>query len=217
MTLCTRVRWITGAVALAALLAAQPVLGDMPPIVNPGFETGDFSGWLLEIAPGEGSANVVTVHNSPPPGVSKSWTPVWGDYFALLKPNGGGSVTRMEQTFSAEVGDVISFNIFFDGNDEVPWNDAGYARLFVPEDGVITLYSKNIADVGNFGFDGWTYVSHIITVAGDYKLEFSVENFGDNLNDPYLGVDIIPAPAPALLGAIGLSMVGWLKRRRQEA
>ena len=224
MTLHTRMRWITGTLVLAALLAAQPALADLAPILNPSFETGDFTSWTTTV-PAGASAAVVTKHTSPnPTDSSEFWDPVWGNHFALLKTDGGGSVTRLDQTFTAAAGDIVNFSIFFDGNDLGPIsnNDAGYARLFPPVGTPILLYHKDIAAVGDFGSDGWTYVVHTITTPGEYKLEFTVENFGDNLFDSYVGVDmaptpediIVPVPAAALLGVIGLGMTGWMTRRK---
>jgi hypothetical protein len=82
---------------------------------------------------------------------------------------------------------------------------------------------------GNIVCTDMPYGAYNPVVDSDYSL---VENFceahlfvsmlsyfgetGETVTLSYSGVEAIPAPGAALLGAMGLAMVGWLKRRRKD-
>jgi hypothetical protein len=208
--------------AIVTFAAANPA---QAAFVNGGFETGDFTGWTTSSGT---LANVVTTA----PGFSvPDWNPTEGTYFAYLQAGGGtGVYTLLSQTFAALAGDVLSFDIFFDAADYIPFNDNGYANLIDADTSTVvaTLYYQDVASVGDFGADGWTSVSHVIAADGNYKLEFGVTNIGDNNLSSALGVDnvalnaemnVIPAPAGAVLFGLGLLSMGGARliRRKQVA
>lgn len=227
----TMYKQLAGLTVAALLLMAVPAQADL--ITNGGFETGDLGGWTLVLAGGGGggtgfaTTHEAAVGNDGPgfgPGVhgpgpgdpAGGWDPTEGTYFAYLKTDGSGSLTTLSQTFSDNVGDTLDFDVFFDTGDYLPFDDSGFADLTLPDTTVLNLYFENVTSVGNYGADGWTHVSHTRTQAGIYTLEFGVTNALDSAFDSWLGIDnvvAIPAPGAVLLGAMGLGLVGWIKRR----
>jgi hypothetical protein len=210
--------------ALGLSLAAMPALSAPNLISNGGFETGDFTYWAVSLAPGGNAKAEVTTHKDAL-GAGPGWDPTEGDYFAWLKTDGGGQDTTLTKKLA--VGPnywayELDFDVYFDAGDFYlagMWNDYGYAKLIDSAGGEIVLYAKDVATVGDFGWDGWTHVKHTFTAAGIYTLQFGVGNTLDDSFDSALGVDnvtMVPAPGAVLLGIIGLGMAGWKARRRQE-
>jgi hypothetical protein len=157
-------------------------------ILNGGFETGDLSFWT---ASGPGP---VTVINSTAKldGTSEVgvWNPTGGSYFAYLLASGEGLYTLLSQTFAANGGDILSFDIFFDAGDYLPFNDDGYALLReVNTFAVYPLYAQSVASVGDYQSHGWFNVNFPIPVAGLYQLEAGVRNIGDSALASAVGLD----------------------------
>jgi hypothetical protein len=189
--------------------------------INGGFESGDFTGWTV-------SSSLATVTTSEAKlGETGTWSAYEGNYFASVFTGGGNGVfTLLSQTFTAGIGDQLSFAIFFDAGDYLPFNDNGYARLIDANTNatVATLYSKDVAAVGDNGSSGWDLINYTFTGSGTFKMEFGVANFGDNMLPSALGVDAVslqspqavPAPPAAILfalGAVGLAGGRALRRR----
>lgn len=188
--------------------------------INGGFETGNFTGWNVT---GGGLANVVT--STSKLGESGTWTPAGGTYFASLQSGlGAGVYTLISQTFTAGAGAKLSFDIFFDAGDYLPFNDNGYAKLINADTNAVvaTLYSKDVAAVGDYGSTGWDAVNHTIAASGNYKLEFGITNIGDNGLASGLGVDNVelleevPAPPAVVLGVIGVASLLGVGRFRRK-
>ena len=70
-------------------------------------------------------------------------------------------------------------------------------------------------------FDGDMPVNDVEIFSGLVDTEVIAYTFGGNANDigsgDTLGVQTVPVPGAVLLGAMGLGMVGWMKRRKKEA
>lgn len=200
--------------AFAVVFFAAPALAS---IVNGSFESGDDTAWSSYVPPGGalsvlGSAGFVG-------GEGGLWSPTHGNYFALLQTDGPGSYTEMWQSFVAVGSSVLSFDVFFDAGDYLPYNDNAFAEL--SSDGGLTwatLWYRDVAMVGDLWHDGWTTVSQSLG-AGAYILRFRIANDLDNEFESTMGVDNvalsipIPAPQAALLGAVGVSLLLAVRRR----
>ena len=184
-------------------------------LVNGGFETGDFTGWTKYVPYG-GSAQVVTSHNGDK---GKHYTPVEGNYFALLKTDGPGSYTTISQTIHLEAGWWVEGYAAFDARD---WcNDKAWVRIYDSSGNKIaTPWYSDVNQVGDYGDGPWTYWSWTATESGDYTLKFGVANAGDYSYDSYALFDAtasatpIPEPTTLLLlgsGLIGLAGIGRRK------
>ena len=205
-------------ICLAAgfLLFASTAHSGPSPLTNPGFETGDVTGWTTVI-PSGASLNVVTSHTDTSGSATgtTSWGPYQGDYFALLKTDGPGSTTHMTQVFSATAGEKLEFAYFWDSQDYTPFNDSAFGVLNQPYGSPVTLFQEDISsDPANYWGTPWTLVSYTLPDSGSYTIDFYITNVGDEVLDSHLGVDYIPAPGAILLGSIGVGIVGWLRRRR---
>ena len=115
-------------------------------LTNPGFETGDFTGWVVTLNPGASAAAVSsftsdggTNYTSPP-----------GNYFALLKTDGPGSETIISQTFMADAWDCIGGRAFFDAQDW--YNDYAYVKIIDPliKNGFKIMFSWRMVGGGLF-------------------------------------------------------------------
>ncbi|MDQ6422899.1 hypothetical protein RB620_26070 [Paenibacillus sp. LHD-117] len=155
----------------------------MSQLINPSFETGDFTGWVVTVPPG-GTANVVSVFGS--------FTPIEGNFFALLKTDGPNSFTTIEQTFTAVAGQVISGYAFFQGNDSLPFNDFGEVQIL---QGITVVATPFFASVAT-GSTGWTLWSYTITTAGTYTVRARVTNALDSVADSFLGLDALQLSCP---------------------
>jgi hypothetical protein len=155
--------------------------------VNGGFETGNLTGWTA-------TSNVSVVTTTPHVGDSGTWTPTEGNYFARLQAGlGAGVYTMLSQSFTANVGDTLKFDVYFDGNDSGTFNDDGYVLIRDPS---VVLYAKSVSPTIGFGFDGWTSISFTFLSANTYVLEAGVRNVGDNLLSSELGLDNVRLGCP---------------------
>jgi len=207
--------------ALTIMILA--VSGAQASLTNGSFETGDISGWTA-VLPFGGSVNVVTVHSEPVPPATgtTSWAPTDGSAFALLKTDGPGSLSQLYQSFYATAGASISLDYFWDSMDYVPFDDATTGTILagIGTGGpvVTTLFAHNInSDPADYWGTPWTSVSYTFGSSGTYTLLIEVWNGLDSILDSYVGIDnaiVIPAPGAIVLSGIGISLVGWLRRRR---
>lgn len=202
---------IFGSILLATSARAQ--------IINGGFETGDLTGWTpssFRVFAVGGAAN----QGIPGPGDPPSgWAPSQGATFGwLFSGEFPGVYTTLSQTFAAGAGNVLSFDVYFDAGDSLPYNDNGYVRLVNLDDSSsVTLYAKSVADVGNFGGDGWRSVSHVISADGTYLLEAGVTEGVDFQHHSAVGLDnvtLVPEPTSLALFLLGGLIVKTVRQRR---
>lgn len=210
-------------------------------VVNGSFETG-LTGWV-QINGTADNFSSVTLHNNNDGGAGPtSFAPTEGNQFARLKTGAADTHITLQQTFSASEGDILSFDVFFDGGDYAEINMAGgwgfdFGRAFVidPEGGWTFLFTMGVSfdesatTVAAFGASPWTSISHTLASSGDYTLGFEVVNFRNQYLDSYLGVDnvqlttaavaAVPEPTTLAGGLLGVALMGsaWLRRRRKVA
>jgi hypothetical protein len=205
-------------VALCCLVLAlfAPVT-QAAPITNGSFETGDFSGWSTS-----GNTAVVTSYA----GFGPTFSPTNGTFFAIAAGGQEGVYQTFSQSFTAQAGDQLTFDVFFQANDLLTHNDDGYANLL---DGssmlVATLFSSSVGAVGDFGDTGWVSVSYTFTSGGTFTLEFGVRNALDSNLSSVIGADNVnllsaPIPEPATMAIFGVCAAAagvYGYRRRQQA
>lgn len=209
-----------------AFLPAVSALGvPIDTIDNGGFETGDITGWT-NVKPSGATTTVVSSHNEQSSGTGPvTYSPTEGDYFALLKTDGPGSLNQLYQSFTAGTGDILSFDIFFDADDYIPYNDYGKAYVLDSSNNKVgggDLFYSDIASVGDYGETPWTPVSLTFTKSDTYTLYVEITNGKDSVLDSYVGVDnvqqqSVPVPATLCLMSFGvLGLLGFgLRKRRQ--
>jgi hypothetical protein len=157
------------------------------PIVNGGFETGNFTGWTVNI-PAGGDARVVTSFN----GI----LPKEGSYFALLTNGQQDVYTMASQSFTVDSpGTMIDGWAFFGTLDYLPWNDDSKVEITLTSGGqvIATLFQSNVAALnnqqGNFSATPWTYFLYTFTAPGQYTIQGGVVNRIDSNVHSYIGLD----------------------------
>ena len=123
--------------------------------------------------------------------------------------------TTLSQTFTASAGNELTFDTFFDAGDFLPNNDSGYVRVVnVADESAVVLYAKSVADVGNFGGDGWRSLSYVIPLDGTYRLEAGVTEGVDFQNHSAMGLDnVVLVPEPTSIAMLGVALLACRCRR----
>lgn len=216
----------------ARLILGFLILGAVPDIASPlraqiingGFEEGISPGWAVNYEP-----LVTTASWQPPLGYGlgdplAGWFPTEGNKFAYLLSglavNGEHLPTKMAQMFYLTEGNRLSFDVFFDAGDYLPYKDWGRATISGGGSENQLLFYASVATVGDYGAVGWENISFTAPASGLYKLFFEVSNhsFYNMIPDwrpSALGVDNVswvPEPTTAGMLLVGL-LLGLIRRR----
>ena len=148
---------------------------------------------------------------------------------AILQAGFTDEIIFLTQTFSTS-GGLFSGDAAFLGEDLLPWNDAGFVRLYrlplgddplpVLPDDPANLFYEDIAGVGDYGFTDWKHFS-IRLAPGDYRVEIGVVDNQDDREPSVLLVDnfslSVPEPGAWALMLTGFFGLGVALRRRRAA
>lgn len=186
-------------------------------IVNPGFETGDLTGWDTNL--NGGVAEVVSS--------ASTLTAPSGNYFLCLTAGDANAYVQAAQFFYMSAGEQLSGFAAFETPESSPttYNDDALALItFLSLSGGATtteLFSQSANSGGStLGWVSWSFTA---ATSGYYALQFGVENVADNLNDSKAYFDIGPANANAATvpdggstaALFGLALVGIEGARRK--
>lgn len=164
-------------VALPAVASASDAVG----LTNPGFETGNASGW-------SGSGFVTTQY--------QGYTAPDGNYFATVIA--GCATNTLAQTFTARAGQSLTGWSFFKANDYLPYNDSGAVRLSIAGGGTTaTVFSSSIGQVGSYGGTPWQRWTYTVPADGQYTISASSTNNSDCANASAVGLDLAAADTTA--------------------
>lgn len=231
-----RARWHVVVMSLALLSIVRGSHAQ----VNPGFETGDLTGWTVL-----GSVGVVSIHNpstARPPVPHPPFGPFSGSFMAELWSSdvaytdletalglSSGTLAALTSVGSPSHGAAIYQDIYlltgqsvtfytrFSGFDYMNYDDFAFWSF----NGTAGRIS-GIADVGDYELSPWLPLTFTAPADGTYRLGFGILDVNDELLDSSLLVDhgppnVIPEPAflqlPFLLGLSGFA---WWKRQRHS-
>lgn len=228
---------ILAIVGLLSLGLATPSFA----ITNGGFETGNFSGWdttgITSVigsfagGPTEGTsqARIETGDIDPAAKSVLELETFLGLSAGSLKGLGNGEPVNgsaIKQTFSASLGDVLSFdwNFLTNENPLLPINDFSFVTLL----SLSTLGSVTSSTLVPLGGDfnshtGFQTFSAVIPSPGAYVLGLGVVNVDDDevssgllVDNVTLTGDTSTAPEPGTLLLLGSGLVGLAFWRRQQ-
>jgi PEP-CTERM motif-containing protein len=223
-----RIRAIAILVVVALVHSANPAPAA---IINPGFETGDFTGWstigltsvpgAFGVAPVEGQfqalvSNLDTV-GSVSVGRLETFLDLGGGSLSTLLGASVNQGSAIKQTFSVNPGDQIQFAWNFLTNEDTPsfFNDTAFATIgssFIKLADTNSTFRPGVPGFGEqTGYH--TFLSDPLT-GGSVTLAFGVVDVGDGAIDSTLLVDAVPEPSTILLLATSLAGVGVSSLRR---
>ncbi|MCO4761559.1 MAG: thrombospondin type 3 repeat-containing protein [Myxococcales bacterium] len=152
--------------ALCLTLLAAPAFGQ----INPGFESGNLSGWSAV-----GSASVVTGHV----GYSGTrYAAPQGSYFARVTAGCPWAPHFLSQSFTLAAGQSISGYAAFDARDYIPFADSARVKITAASVNTTAWYN-DVYTVGTYGDGPWQQWTFTAPTAGTYKLIYQVQNYGD--------------------------------------
>ncbi|WP_196520608.1 hypothetical protein [Nostoc sp. WHI] len=213
-------------------------------LINGGFETGNFTGWTTL---GSTSIETTTFGSGPTQGTSQALLSTGGATFddsiieqllgleaGSLNDLGEGQVTKgstIQQTFTGQAGDILSFDWNFLTNEvlpPVPFSDFSFVSITPSSDGSISslLELGDVSEAASatsltefFEETGFQTFSFKLPNTGTYSLGVGVINVGDSIFDSGLLVDNIkltsvpePTPVLGLLKFSALFILGFWRK-----
>lgn len=208
------------------VVSALPLVSasaDINPYTNPGFETGDFTGWAVSpnFGIGGSSAQVLTSWT----GLNLTYSPTEGSYFAVLSAPPAGITGRISQVVNVHAGDVLCGYAGLDSRSAGNLSNGieeAFASILIWDTQntlVATPWSATqLLNSGPLTFWSWTAPADDM-----YGLEYnlyvysSTGNAASAIFDAGLSSDpTVPEPGTWALFMVGLTPAGlWLRRRRR--
>jgi hypothetical protein len=186
------------------LLGAPRLHADTNPLVNPGFETGDLTGWTVS---GTGAAAVL-------PDFGGLYFPQAGNWF-LGQEDGGGTESDVFQEVTLKAGDVLQ------GWGALLGTDPGAsASVDILNANTLAPVANPYTDTGDGGPDPWTEWTWTAPTAGSYRLDYNVTTGPDSGAFGFFDAgptQITPEPGTCTLVLLGLAMVGGRLRPKRRA
>lgn len=145
---------------------------------NPGFETGNTSGWTS--VGYSGNIAVVTSHY----GNGTYYTAQEGSRFLRLTSGCPGNPTRVYQSFHLNAGQTLHGTAAFDAVDYMPYNDFMEVKIRML-DHTTNIFYESVSEVGSYGDGPWTPWSFTAPSSGTYTLTYSAENALDCVGSSY--------------------------------
>lgn len=189
------VRRFLAALAVAAAMAAPAAATQF--IVNPGFETGDFTGWTRLGATGATGVSAAAAQS--------------GGFGAFFSPNQPGGISQIFPTLPGRVY-TISLWLRHTGGSAAPINFAGIA-FGNPEAPVPQVAA--FAAFGDFPYRSLSWSRAATSATSELRLTFqdarATQFWLDNVT-----VSAIPEPATwaTMIGGLALGGVAMRRRRR---
>lgn len=188
-------RHILAALAIAVTLAAPAAATQY--IVNPGFETGDFTGWTRFGAIGSSGVNAAAAQS--------------GSFGAFFSPNQNGGIAQIFPTLPGRVY-TISLWLRHTNGTATPINFAS-VEFGNPETAPVQIAS--FAAFGDFPYRRLTWSRAATSVTSELRLTFQDARTTHFLLDN-VTVTAIPEPATWAKMIAGFVLTGAAMRRRNR-
>jgi len=198
-------------VGLLVCLAASTASADMTNLVKNGsFETGQAPGYFLVLSTGSTAITDWQVVSGSIDYIGTCWTAAEGSRSIDLSGGSYGALA-IATALDTEAGKTYRLSFAMAGN---PVGDPSTKSLTVTVAGISQDFTFDTTgkSVTNMG---WTTKELVFTATGSTSLKFASNVstcYGPALDDVKV-VEVVPAPAAAMLGMLGLGLIGWVKRR----